>query len=85
MNPPISTVELTGKEILLRVEDNLERTFSSDPYQQMGGYVKQCLGLKVYFKLENPKGHRIQKLFLGKEVQANRYYKAALICARDNK
>jgi sulfur-oxidizing protein SoxB len=80
MNPPISTVELTGEEILLMIEDNLERTFSSDPYQQMGGYVKRCLGLKVYFKLENPSGYRIQKLFIGnEEVQPNRYYKAAFI------
>jgi 2',3'-cyclic-nucleotide 2'-phosphodiesterase (5'-nucleotidase family) len=80
MNPPISTVELTGAEILLMIEDNLERTFSSDPYQQMGGYVKRCLGLKAYIKLENPRGRRIQKLFIGnEEVQTNRYYKAAFI------
>jgi 2',3'-cyclic-nucleotide 2'-phosphodiesterase (5'-nucleotidase family) len=80
MNPPISTVELTGEEILLMIEDNLERTFSSDPYQQMGGYVKRCLGLKAYIKLENPRGRRIQKLFVGsEEVQTNRYYKAAFI------
>jgi S-sulfosulfanyl-L-cysteine sulfohydrolase len=80
MNPPISTVELTGEEILLMIEDNLERTFSSDPYQQMGGYVKRCLGLKAYIKLENSRGHRIQKLFIGsEEVQANRYYNAAFI------
>ena len=80
MNPPVSTVELTGEEILLMIEDNLERTFSSDPYQQMGGYVKRCLGLKAYIKLENSMGHRIQKLFIGsEEVQANRYYKAAFI------
>jgi 2',3'-cyclic-nucleotide 2'-phosphodiesterase (5'-nucleotidase family) len=37
MNPPISTVELTGEELKAMLEENLERTFSRDPYQQMGG------------------------------------------------
>jgi 2',3'-cyclic-nucleotide 2'-phosphodiesterase (5'-nucleotidase family) len=80
MNPPVSTVELIGEEIKAMLEENLERTFSCDPYQQMGGYVKRCLGLNVYFKLENPSGHRIQKLFAGnEEVQPDRYYTAAFV------
>jgi sulfur-oxidizing protein SoxB len=80
MNPPISTVELTGEEILMMLEENLEQTFSGDPYHQMGGYVKRCLGLHVYFKIENPPGYRIQKLFIGEEeVQPDRYYTAAFI------
>jgi len=80
MNPPVSTVELTGEEIKTMLEENLERTFSCDPYQQMGGYVKRCLGLNIYFKIENPPGHRIQKLFAGnEEVQPSQYYTAAFV------
>lgn len=80
MNPPVSTVELTGEELKAMLEENLERTFSCDPYQQMGGYVKRCLGLNVYFKIENPSEHRIQKLFAGyEEVQPDRYYTAAFV------
>jgi sulfur-oxidizing protein SoxB len=80
MNPPVSTVELTGEELKAMLEENLERTFSCDPYQQMGGYVKRCLGLNVYFKIENPAGHRIQKLFAGnEEVHPGLYYKAAFV------
>jgi 2',3'-cyclic-nucleotide 2'-phosphodiesterase (5'-nucleotidase family) len=80
MNPPVSTVELTGEEIKEMLEENLERTFSCDPYQQMGGYVKRCLGLNVYFKVENPPGHHIQKLFAGKEeIQPGQYYTAAFV------
>jgi len=80
MNPPESTVELSGEEIKEMLEENLERTFSCDPYQQMGGYVKRCLGLNVYFKIENPSGHRIQKLFVGnEEIQADKYYSAAFV------
>jgi len=80
MNPPVSTVELSGEEIKLMLEENLERTFSCDPYQQMGGYVKRCLGLNVYFKVENPSGERIQKLFAGnEEVKPDQYYTAAFV------
>jgi len=80
MNPPVSTVELSGEEIREMLEENLERTFSCDPYHQMGGYVKRCLGLNVYFKIENPSGNRIQKLFVGnEEIQADKYYSAAFV------
>ena len=80
MNPPISTVELTGQEIIDMLEENFERTFSCDPYHQMGGYVKRCLGLTVYIKIENPAGHRIQKIFAGNaEIESGRYYSAAFI------
>ena len=80
MNPPVSTVEITGQELLMMLEENLERTFSCDPYLQMGGYVKRCLGLNAYFKIENPAGHRIQKLFIGnKDVNPEQYYTAAFV------
>jgi 2',3'-cyclic-nucleotide 2'-phosphodiesterase (5'-nucleotidase family) len=80
INPPISTVELTGKELVKMLEENLERTFSADPYREMGGYVKRCLGLHLYIKIENPPGYRIQKLYVGEEeVQPERVYKAAFI------
>jgi 2',3'-cyclic-nucleotide 2'-phosphodiesterase (5'-nucleotidase family) len=80
MNPPISTAELTGEELLMMIEENLERTFACDPYQQMGGYVKRCLGLRVYFKIENPHGHRIQKILVGDEdIRSDRYYTATFI------
>ncbi len=80
MNPPVSTVEITGAELMEMLEENLEKTFSSDPYQHMGGYVKRCLGLNVYFKIENPSGLRIQKLFVGnEEIQADKYYSATFV------
>lgn len=66
-NPVIETVELAGEEIRQMLEENLERTFSADPMQQMGGYVKRCMGLTAYVKIENPKNRRIQELFIGDE------------------
>lgn len=80
MNPPIGTVKLTGDEILLMLEENLERTFAADPYEQMGGYIKRGLGLNVYLKVENPAGQRIQQIFVGDEPLApTRIYNVAFV------
>lgn len=78
--PPISTVELTGDEIRAMLEANLERTYAADPYCQMGGFVKRCRGLNLYFKMENPKGHRIEDLLIGDSpIQGGRVYRAAML------
>lgn len=80
MDPPIGIVELTGEEIWSMLEENLERTFASNPYDQMGGYIKRALGLTVYLKIENPVGHRIQQIFIGKEeLEHSRKYSAAFV------
>ncbi len=80
MNPPIGTVDLTGNELLLMLEENLERTFAADPYDQMGGYIKRGLGLTVYLKIENPKGQRIQQVFVGNEpLDRSRTYHVAFV------
>jgi 2',3'-cyclic-nucleotide 2'-phosphodiesterase (5'-nucleotidase family) len=80
MNPPVSTVELRGEELVLMLEENLERTFACNPYDQMGGYAKRCMGLNLYIKVENPKGHRIQELFVGGEqVRPDKVYTAAFV------
>ncbi|MDN7026158.1 bifunctional metallophosphatase/5'-nucleotidase [Methanoculleus sp. FWC-SCC1] len=79
-NPPVSTVGITGSELLAMMEENLEHTFSRDPYNQMGGYVKRCLGLNIYCKLENPAGHRIQEFFVGgRPLDLDRRYTAAFV------
>jgi S-sulfosulfanyl-L-cysteine sulfohydrolase len=79
-NPEVSTVELTGAEIGALLEANLERTYSADPYCQMGGYVKRCRGLAMYFKMENPRGSRIEDLLVeGAPVQPERTYRAAML------
>jgi 2',3'-cyclic-nucleotide 2'-phosphodiesterase (5'-nucleotidase family) len=80
MNPPIMTIELTGEELTAMLEENMERTFSRDPYQQMGGYLKRALGLKAYIKAENPDGQRLQKLFIGEQpVQPEKVYQASFV------
>lgn len=80
MNPPIGTVELTGDELLSMLEENLEKTFAADPYEQMGGYIKRSLGLTVYLKIENPAGQRIQEVFVGNEpLERSRTYHTAFV------
>jgi len=80
MNPVVSTVDLTGEEIVKMLEENLERTFSADAMKQMGGYVKRCLGLQVKMRIENPEGHRIQQIFIGNvPLIKDKTYKAVFV------
>lgn len=80
MNPNVSTIELTGEEIMQMLEENLERTFSGEPMKQMGGYIKRCLGIHVKMRIENPNGHRIQQIFIGEEpLRKEQTYKAAFV------
>lgn len=80
MNPPVQLVELSGEELLEMLEDNLEKTFSPNAYHQLGGYVKRCLGLRAYVKVEAPQGNRIQHLAVnGEEVVLQRKYRAAFV------
>ncbi|MDX9863517.1 MAG: bifunctional metallophosphatase/5'-nucleotidase [Anaerolineaceae bacterium] len=80
VNPPVSTVEITGEELWAMLEENLNSVFARDPFQQMGGYVKRSLGLRVFFKVENPYPTRIHKIFVDEvEVQPTQRYQAAFI------
>jgi len=80
VNPPVSTVEITGRELRAMMEENLERTFARDPYEQMGGYVKRCMGVNLYCRIENPAGLRIQEFFAaGKRLDPDAVYRAAFV------
>ncbi|MAG86499.1 bifunctional metallophosphatase/5'-nucleotidase [Zunongwangia profunda] len=80
MNPPVSTVELTGIEIKEMLEENLERTFCSNPLKQMGGYAKRVLGLQINMRIENPKGHRIQEIYYkGSHLNLDKTYKVSFV------
>lgn len=77
---PISTADLTGRELIEMLEENLERTYSAKPFDQQGGYVKRCHGMKMFIKIENPPGTRIQDLFIaGERVQPNKTYSTAFL------
>lgn len=79
-NPPVSTTRLSGREILDMLEENLENTFAKDPYDQKGGYLKRCLGLKMYIKIENPAGLRIQDIYInGEPLDQEREYLASFV------
>lgn len=83
VNPPVSKVKLTGQELWDMMEENLERTFANDPYEQMGGYVKRSMGINLYFKIENPYGERIQRLFVqGKPVEMDEVYDVVYVTSQ---
>lgn len=80
VNPPVSTVEMTGADMYEMIEANLESTYAKDPFDQLGGYLKRALGIRVYIKIENAKGSRIQRFFVGKEeLDLEKTYKVAFV------
>ena len=82
-NPPVSLAQLTGREMWEMMEENLEHTLATDPYKQMGGYLKRSFGVNIYLKAENPRGSRIQQFFVdGKGIEADRQYTVAFITSQ---
>ena len=82
-NPKVSICKITGAELWNMMEENLELTFSYDPYKQMGGYVKRCSGINLYFKIENPEGKRIQDFFVnGKRLNKSKTYNTCFVTAQ---
>lgn len=67
MDPPLRRTTMTGREIKDMIEENLESTYSCNPHDQKGGYVKRMRGLTVYIKIENPCQLRVQEILVGSE------------------
>jgi len=79
MTVPISTVDLTGAELKVMLEENLEALFGP-AFDQEGGYVKRCVGMTMYIRANNPNGHRVTRLLVGnEEAQPDKVYSAAFI------
>lgn len=75
-NPEIFRLEMEGNAIRDMLENNLEQVFSSDPFEQKGGYILRSSGLFMTYKPYNPKGHRIQNLLIGgREINLHKTYK----------
>src|SRR3546814_15593230 len=65
------------------LEENPERTFAANPYEQMGGYIKRMRGIRMAFKAENAAGHRIERLYLdGQPDVADALYTVSFVTAQ---
>ncbi|MGZ8982483.1 MAG: 5'-nucleotidase C-terminal domain-containing protein [Methylotenera sp.] len=77
---PISSIDISGDELRAMLKANLERTYADDPYLYMGRFVKRCPGLNMFFKIENPAGHRIEELIVGgSKVKGSQIYREAML------
>lgn len=77
-NPSVFTAEIDGYTLRDALEHNLEHVFSGDPMQQKGGYVIRSSGLVMTIKPYNPKGQRIQDLWIGQKIwQGSKMYRIA--------
>ncbi len=80
MNPKIINVQMKGYEILQLIENKLNKTYNINPFGQTGGFIQRMLGIKAYIMIENPNGHRVQKLYIeGEEYESDRIYNVSYI------
>ncbi|MET3699369.1 2',3'-cyclic-nucleotide 2'-phosphodiesterase (5'-nucleotidase family) [Bacillus oleivorans] len=75
-NPNLFTLEVEGYALRDIMETNLEMVFAADPFEQKGGYILRSSGLAMTYKPYNPRGQRIQTLYVGgKELDNHATYK----------
>ncbi|MDU1313834.1 5'-nucleotidase C-terminal domain-containing protein [Clostridium septicum] len=71
---------LKGYEIVELLKTMIEQTYSKNPFGQIGGFMPRAIGVKAYILIENPKGHRVQKLFVeGEELNTEKSYSVSYI------
>ncbi len=77
-NPEVVTFELSGAQILQRIEANLQSVYAPDPFRQKGGFVMRVSGLNATVAINNPKGTRVEHLDIaGAPLDLERQYKVA--------
>ena len=75
-NPEVFQLDVEGQLLYNVLEKNLELVFSSDPFNQKGGYILRSSGLMMTYKPYNPKGNRIQYLEInGEPYLSSKTYK----------
>jgi len=70
----MSTAQITGKNLKVIIENLLTEVYSSDVFEQVGGWVSGFSGLKVELDLARPDGQRVLAIYLtdsGKQVKAD--------------
>ncbi len=77
-NPEVVTFELSGAQILQRIEANLHSVYAPDAFNQKGGFVMRVSGLNAVVYLNNPKGARVTHLdIVGAPLDLKRQYRVA--------
>jgi sulfur-oxidizing protein SoxB len=83
-NPEIFTAEMTGDEILAKLEESLEGVYAPSAYNQKGGYLIRVSGANAVVRLNNPKGARVEHLDIaGEPYRADRVYRVAAAGEQD--
>ena len=59
-NPRLFTARMTGRELTVMLEDNLQQVLAGDAMQQAGGYIVRASGLSVVFRPNNGPGTRVE-------------------------
>ncbi|WP_142785055.1 bifunctional metallophosphatase/5'-nucleotidase [Changchengzhania lutea] len=75
VNEKVKTGKVTGKQIKDWLEKEMHNAFSQNPTERFGGWLVRFSGMKVDFKSQNEKGHRISSITInGEPMQDTQHY-----------
>ncbi len=83
MDPPMKTGWLTGSELRLYLESELETVFSADPWKLNGGWGVRASGMTMTFNARAEPGQRLVEVKVnGRALEDERHYSIAA-CERE--
>ena len=75
VNEPVKTGRATGKQIKMWLEQEMHNAFAQKASERFGGWLVRFSGMKVEFKSQNEKNHRIQSIEInGEPLDEEKYY-----------
>lgn len=74
---------VTGKQLWLWLERELENVFAKDPAKRFGGWLVRFQGMTIKFTIGNAEGQRLQEVLIkGKPIEETKEY-TVLACERE--
>lgn len=75
---PLYKARISGRQLRLALEDNLDNVFNPDPWQRLGGDVLRCAGVQASLRRTSPRGQRVGRVMVdGAPLQETRRYLVA--------
>lgn len=83
VNSEAKWAQITGEQLQLWLEKELENVFAKDPAKRFGGWVVRFKGMELNFTADKPKGERVNWIKIkGKSMEPKKLY-SVIACDRE--
>lgn len=83
VNSEAKWAQITGEQLQLWLEKELENVFAKDPAKRFGGWVVRFKGMELNFTADKPKGERVNWIKIkGKGMEPKKLY-SVIACDRE--